>query len=131
MSMEESKALEIRMDKMEQTLVDIQSNINRLVQGIFGDEKLNFPGLLKSYDSLQGQIDKIRNQEIVELRKEIEELKKVNTTQDVEIAAKKGLTDDVVKWLSRAVWGCVFVLVLTLLLTGKIGIADLIKGIFS
>lgn len=125
--MESIKALEDRMDKMEETLVDIKNDVGRLVQGIFGDEKLKFPGLLASYDSLQGQIDDLKKNEIEFLKKEIEELKKVNVKQDVEIEAKKGFTDDVVKWLTRGFWVIIFILAMVLLLTGKIGIADLIN----
>lgn len=133
--MESIRALEERMTEMERTLFDIQSNINRLVQGIFGDEKLNFPGLLKSYDSLQGQIDElerksreqvdnIRKNEIADLKKEIEDLKRVNVKQDIAIDAKKGLTDEVVKWTTRGFWIVIFIIALMLLLTGKIGIVD-------
>ena len=125
--MESIKALEDRMDKMEETLVDIKNDVSRLVQGIFGDEKLKFPGLLASYDSLQGQIDDLKKNEIALLKKEIEDLKKVNTKQDVAIEAKKGFTDDVVKWLTRGFWVIAFIIAIVLLLTGKIGIADLIN----
>ena len=117
--MESIKALEDRMDKMERTLEDIRADMGRVIQGIFGDEQLKFPGLLKSYDSLQGQIDL--------LKKEIEDLKKVNTTQDVQIQAKKGLTDEAVKWLSRGFWAIALLIALLLLLTGKIGLSDLIN----
>jgi chromosome segregation ATPase len=125
--MEDNKHLEQRMDNIENTLEAIQKDVGRLVQGIFGDEKLNFPGLLKSYDSLQGQIDRLKKEELEILKREIEDLKKVNSTQDVQIQAKKGLTDDAVKWLSRGFWAIALLLALLLLLTGKIGLADLIN----
>lgn len=125
--MESIKALEDRMDKMETTLEEIKVDMNRIVQGIFGDDKLKFPGLLASYTSLQGQIDQLKANEIETLKREIEKLKKVNISQDVAIRAKKGLTDEAVKWLTRGFWAIALILALVLLLTGKIGLADLIN----
>lgn len=119
MDTQQLQALENRMDDIEKKLDDQTKVLHKIEQGIFGDEQLNLPGLLNNYSLLQKQID--------ELKKEIEELKKVNTKQDTAIQAKKGLTDDAVKWLTRGFWGVAFILALILLVTGKIGIADLIN----
>lgn len=105
-------ALKERMEEMEKIL-------RRIEQGIFGDDQLQLPGLLRTQKVQQDQIDA--------LKIKIEELEKVNEKQDVAIKAKKGLTDNAVKWLTRSFWFVALITALILLITGKIGIADLIN----
>lgn len=112
-------ALKDRMSEIEVKLDNSIALMKRIEQGIFGDEALRLPGLLKTHESLQDQIDS--------LKKEIEDLKRVNVEQDIEIKAKKGLTDATVTWLQRGFWAIAITLGLILLLTGEIGVVDLFK----
>ncbi len=118
---EQIRSLETRMKEMEDKLDTSLQLMRKIEQGIFGDPHLNLPGVIKTQSMLQDQID--------ELKKEISELKKVNQDQDIAIKAKKGLTDNAVKWLTRIAIFIGILILLSLLLTGKIGLVDIVKAL--
>ena len=104
--------LKERMDQIETKLDASLKVMHKIEQGIFGDEEIGYPGVIKRIAALEAKIV---------------ELESVNASQDIAIKAKKGLTDDVVSWSRRLFWVGVAMLVITLLVTGKIGIGELIE----
>jgi len=108
--------LEQRMQHMEKILAEIGKKVNRIEQGIFGDDDIDHVGI----------IDRVKK-----LEDEVKQIRQVNDNQEIEIQTKKNVTDNIVIWLQRTFWGGAVLLVVMLLLTGKIGFLDLIRGLMD
>ena len=108
--------LEDRMEQIEKVLEAIDSKVNKIERGLFGDDQFGHTGIAKR---------------IKKLEDEVSEIKKVNDNQEISIKSRKNLTDNVVVILQRAFWVGAVLLVVLLLLTGKIGFVDLVKGLMD
>lgn len=114
-TVEQFEALEERVEKMSDVLDSIHQQLKKLdiIQiGLFGSETLNSPGVIKELKS--------QREELEELRGEVEKLKSAKEI-------KNSLVDDVEKWLKRVFWIIACSAGAILLMTGKIGVADLWK----
>lgn len=119
-------ALEDRVGEIENSLIKtneilgaINVKMSRIEVGLFGDGQMNYVGVIEA--------QKLLTKRIIELESEIADIKKVNNEQEISIHAKKTFTDDFVMWSKRIFWICITLGAVTLLLTGKIGIFDLVK----
>jgi len=108
--------LEKRMEHVDAMLSDIRQKVDNIERGLFGNPEFGHTGMADR---------------ISKLEKEVNEIKRVNDNQEISINARKNITDEAVVWLQRAFWGGAVLLVLMLLLTGKIGFLDLVRGLMD
>jgi len=108
--------LEDRMEQIEKVLATIDQKVNRIEHGLFDDDQFGHIGIAKRLKRLED---------------DVAEIKKVNDNQEISIKSRKNLTDNVVVILQRTFWVGAVLLVVLLLLTGKIGFVDLIKGLMD
>ena len=113
--------LEGRMDEFETKLDETLRVVHNIDQGLFGNSKIGYPGVIKILDNHQLELN--------ELKGKIFELVLVNEKQDIAISARKGQTDDFIKWGGRSVMLLVVILLIGLVLTGKVGLADLVGNV--
>lgn len=111
--------IEERMDEFEESQAEMLRLLHKLDQGIFGDEKIGYPGVIKTQAAQQLQID--------DLKKQLEEIRKVNRDQDIAIGAKKEQDGTWIKWGKIAL---IFLGVFTLIwgmIAGYIKLADVFQ----
>lgn len=111
--------LTTRMDQIESKLDNILKVMLKIDLSIFGDPSINFLGIIKTQSILDEKVN--------ELAKKIEEIETRNEKIDTVTKSKRDLTDDVEKWIKRAFWGTLLVAAVVFLITGKIGIAEMIR----
>lgn len=111
--------VEQKISTLETVVEEIKNAVNRIEVGLFGDEKMNYIGLI--------QKAKDQSEEIETLTKRISDVEEVNRQQELIISAKKSFVDTFVIWAKRVVWGGAAIIVIALILSGKLGIGDLIK----
>jgi len=104
--------IESSLVQMNTTLQSMSKKMDRIEVGLFGDQAMNYSGV----------IEKIK-----QLEKEIDEIKRVNDKQEISIGAKRSFTDSIVLWGQRIFWTILAGTAIIFLLTGKIGVGDILN----
>jgi len=112
-------SLRLMVENVEKELREMKLSLSKITQGIFGDDQLHVLGLLKRQELQQSQI--------MRLEAEVERLKDVNTKEDVKADTKKIVTDNFIMWVKRIFWVGITLIVFIALITGKIGILELVS----
>jgi len=112
--------LKERMDEFEEKQKEQLAILKRLEFAICGDLGIGHPGIIRTQEN--------HSEEIKSIKRDIYNIKKVNDHQEVSISAKKNQTDDWIKWGTRIGIALIVLILVSVLLTGKIGIVDLIKA---
>ncbi len=112
-------SLRLMVEKVEKDLGEMKLSLSKITQGIFGDAELHVMGLLKRQELQQSQLNR--------LEAEIEKLKDVNIKEDVKADTIKVATDGFIVWVKRIFWVVITMLGTIALITGKIGILEIIN----
>jgi len=87
MESEKFKDLEDRLGQVEEILTNMDKKLSKIDMGLFGDASINYVGVIDKQKQLEEKLNL--------LNREIEEIKKKNTEQDISIGAKKSLKETV------------------------------------
>lgn len=110
---QEVKQLSQKVDNTMEVLGSMNEKLKKLdviEQGIFGDPKLDYPGILKTIT--------VQEQKIRELEEKVFQIEKKNNEQDIAINAKKHTNNQWFEWGKEAVKMAVQAFILYLIMRG-------------
>jgi len=90
-----------KLDGVYNILGQVNESLKTLNLGLYGDEKNNYPGVIKRQETLE--------QKLSRLEKEIEDIHKKNKEQDVALQTKKNIW---LQGLDAIKWGALVYLVI-------------------
>lgn len=97
----------------------MSAKLDKIEVGIFGDAKLNFPGIIET--------QKAQDIYIKTMESRIDALEQKMQDNAIKDTARMQMVDGIELWAKRAFWFTVAFITLAFAVTGKIGILELLK----
>lgn len=112
--------IETKLDSTIKITEDTNDRVKKIETGLFGDSDLEHKGIIEKQRSVEERITKIEDR--------VFNVEQVNEKQEINISAKKEQEDAWEKNLKRVFWGLLVSILFVFLISGKIGVADIING---
>lgn len=112
--------IETKLDSTIKITEDTNDRVKKIETGLFGDSDLEHKGIIEKQRSVEERITKIEDR--------VFNVEQVNEKQEINISAKKEQEDVWEKNLKRVFWGLLVLILFVFLISGKIGVADIING---
>lgn len=112
--------IETKLDSTIKITEDTNDRVKKIETGLFGDSDLEHKGIIEKQRSVEERITKIEDR--------VFNVEQVNEKQEINISAKKEQEDVWEQNLKRVFWGLLVLILFVFLISGKIGVADIING---
>lgn len=117
---------EQHIERLEKEVVEIKRNLDKLISlveemnsGLYGDEKNNHIGVIKRQSLLEEEVKNLKNQ--------IEQIKAKNIEQDIAINARNNYKTEIMNWLRYITVGIIQIIVIWAIIKGTVSPDALLK----
>lgn len=110
----------VKLDNTRKITEDTNDRVKKIEIGLFGDSELEHKGIIERQRATEDRLLLVEDRTTA--------IEQVNDKQEVSINAKKQYEDTWEQNLKRVFWGLLVAILLVLLISGKVGISDIIKG---